>query len=367
MPVPRTKKFALGAAAAALITTIFLVAHFSSTAKLTVRQQLLGIIPTDATAIAFLDLEEFRQTSFLKKFYAWAPNPVEDPEYIQFVADTGFSYERDLARVVVAVSHEGPSTHFLAIADGKFDRKKIESFLAHNGKASQQGQWKVFALSRSSGDGPLSLAFLSDDRIAITNSESLQARLSASTDASREEWNARFERLAGTPLFAVIHQDRQTQDAFSAAAPGGFQSPQLSALFEQLQWISIAGKPEGDQMRLVSEGECLSEPTRSQLRELLEGLVILAQNGLNDPKLRQQMNPEERQAYLEVLKGAEIQKIDRGDWKSVRVTVSVTPKFLEAARASSLHPSSSDSIPATLRAPDKSKPTSKTRHAQKNN
>ena len=30
--------------------------------------------------------------------------------------------------------------------------------------------------------------------------------------------------------------------------------------------------------------------------------MLLAQNGLNDPKLRQQINPEERQAYQEILK-----------------------------------------------------------------
>ena len=47
------------------------------------------------------------------------------------------------------------------------------------------------------------------------------------------------------------------------------------------------------------------------------------------------MNPEEREAYLEILKGADVQKIDRGEWKSVRVVLSITPKFLDVARAAS--------------------------------
>ena len=106
-------------------------------------------------------------------------------------------------------------------------------------------------------------------------------------------------------------------------------------LLEQLQWISIAGKPEADQLRLVAEGECLSDQSISQLNDVLQGAFILAQNGLNDPKLRRQMNPQEREAYLEILKSADIQKIERGEWKTVRLVLSITPKFLDVVRVSS--------------------------------
>ncbi len=91
-----------------------------------------------------------------------------------------------------------------------------------------------------------------------------------------------------------------------------------------------------NQLRLVAEGECLSEPATSQLRDFLQGMVILAQNGLNDPQLRKQMNPDEREAYLEILKSADIQKIDRGEWKSVRVVLAITPRFLDMAGASAI-------------------------------
>jgi hypothetical protein len=103
-----------------------------------------------------------------------------------------------------------------------------------------------------------------------------------------------------------------------------------------LQWISIAGKPEGEQLRMVSEGECLSAAASSQLRDFLQGVLLLAENGLNDPKLRQQMDREERDAYLEILKSADIQKIDRGEWKSVRLVLEITPKFLDVVRLHSI-------------------------------
>jgi hypothetical protein len=48
------------------------------------------------------------------------------------------------------------------------------------------------------------------------------------------------------------------------------------------------------------------------------------------------MNPDQRAAYLDILKSADVQKIDRGEWKTVRVVLSITPKFLDLASASSL-------------------------------
>ncbi|HEY1424439.1 MAG TPA: hypothetical protein VGF20_13360 [Candidatus Acidoferrum sp.] len=338
MPPASTKKIALFTALAFLLVAALLIAWRSwPAAQSSSRQQLLQLVPTDSTAVIFLDLDEFRSSPFLAKLYSWAPRPAEDSEYAQFVHDSGFSYERDLNKAVVAISHHGASTNLLAIADGKFDRKKIETFLSRSGTSALLGKLRVFVLSGGSLDKPVSLAFLSDQRIAITDSQNLAEVLSASASQSgHAEWNSRFERLAGTPLFAVIRQDPAMRDALNTAAPGGFRSPQLSALLDQLQWISIAGKPDGDQLRVVSEGECLSDVTTGQLREFLQGIQLLAQNGLNDPKLRQQMNPDERATYLDILKSADVQKIDRGEWKTVRVVLSITPKFLDLAKVSSL-------------------------------
>jgi hypothetical protein len=366
MPLPRTKKLAVAAAAALLVVAALLLArYFSPSSDLSGRQQLLQLIPADATSVLFLDLDQFRESPFLAKLYSWASQPTEDSEYAQFVRDTGFSYERDLKRVVFALSNQGAGTNFLAVADGKFDRKKIESFLVRNGRVTQQGKWKVFLLNQTASDKQLSVAFLSDNRIAIGDFDQFLGALSAApSNPFHSEWNERFERLAGTPLFAVIRQDPAIQTALDAAAPGGFRSPQLSALLDQLQWISIAGKPEGDYLRLVSEGESRSESATSQLRDLLQGMVLLAQNGLNDAKLRQQMNQEQRQAYLEILKSADVQKIDRGQWKSVRVVLAITPKFLEVARISSLSSPTEQTrtpqqAPKQKAAPNKSKAQTK--------
>ena len=94
-----------------------------------------------------------------------------------------------------------------------------------------------------------------------------------------------------------------------------------------------AGKPENDRLRVVAEGECVSEATVRQLVDMLNGVVLLAQAGLNDAKTREQLDPVAREAYLELLKSADVSKMDRGDTKSVRLMFEITPKFLQAARS----------------------------------
>jgi hypothetical protein len=64
--------------------------------------------------------------------------------------------------------------------------------------------------------------------------------------------------------------------------------------------------------------------------------------GLHEQKMRQQLQPAVREAYLEMLKSADVSQIDRGETKSVRLMFDLTPKFLEAARTA---------MPATPTAP----------------
>jgi len=332
MPSPKTRKIA-GLLALAAVSLIALVAyHLSSGVDGTARAQFLRFVPADATSVFFVDLDELRGSPFLAALYSWAPQPAEDSEYAQFVRDTGFHYESDLAKAFIAVSNRGDKSTTLALAEGKFDQSKIEAYLIKAGKAVRQGSLKVYVLPGVTNEKPLCIALLSTQRIAITNDENLFSALSdAVRQGGHSEWQKRFDRLRGSPAFAVIRQDPAVEAALGSVAPGGFRSPQLAVLINQLQWISIAAKPESGILRLVADGESSSDATSSQLRDFLEGIQLLAQDGLNDAKLRQQMKPEEREAYLELLKSADVQKIDRGDFKSVRLVLSVTPQFLTVA------------------------------------
>src|SRR5260370_17517053 len=130
MPLPSSKKIALlSAIAFLLIAGLLVTLHFSPDAEGLARQQLLQLLPSDATAVIFVDLDELRASPFLAKLYRWAPQRNADSEYAQFVHDTGFSYERDLKRLAVVISNHGSTTDLFSIPHTQFNRKQLKSFL----------------------------------------------------------------------------------------------------------------------------------------------------------------------------------------------------------------------------------------------
>jgi hypothetical protein len=317
------------------------------------REEMLALMPIDASAILFAEFAELRQAPFVAQLYAWAPKPQADPDYAQFVKETGFDYERDLDRVAIAVEKRGQDAVLFAIADGKFDRQKISAFALKDGALAKTGGREIFIVPVSGTAKKISFAFLRNDRIALTNDSELAVFLDAKKrPEAAAEWRVRFERLAGSPLFAVVRQDAALGAALAAQALGGFRSPQISALLDQLHWITLAGKLENDRLRVVAEGECVAEATARQLADVMNGVLILAESGLNDAKTRQQLDPAMREAYLELLKSADVSKIDRGDTKSVRLVFEITPAFLEAARKSPpVIPDTAPSKPLPRKAP----------------
>ncbi len=180
----------------------------------------------------------------------------------------------------------------------------------------------------------ISFVFLSKNKIAFTDAADIASFLAPVADsADMRNWRERFARVAGSPVFAVIRQDSEPGSALASRAPGGFQSPQLATLLNQLQWITLAGKPREGAMRIVAEGECANEQTSRQLSDMLNGMLALAQAGLNGPQTRRGLDPRIREAYLEMIKGAEVSRLDRGETKSVRAIFDVTSNFLHIVSA----------------------------------
>jgi hypothetical protein len=314
--------------ALAILLAVFLgYHHWKPADALAVRAEMLSLLPEDASAVVYLDLAQLRSSPFLAQMFRWAPQPEPDGDYAQFLEATGFNYERDLDRVALAINRQSQNSSAFAIADGRFDRKKIEAYAAPHGSLKTADGKTLFAVPLSGSSRKAFFTFLRDDRMAWANDPSYF--FVPAHNSSPAEWRERFLRLAGTPIFAILRQDSGAA-ATLAQVPGGLRSPQLAALLARLQWISIGGKPEGNVLRVGIEGECVAEGTVHQLKELLSGVVIMAQAGLNDPKTRKQLDPELRKGYLELLQSADIQQVDRGSSKSVRVVFEVTPKLLQA-------------------------------------
>jgi len=297
------------------------------------RNALLARMPGDASAVIYIDLKELRNAPFFSALYKWAPKPQADAEYAQFLNATGFDYERDLDRVALATQKHGPESDLFAVAEGRFDRVKIAAYAARFGAIAKQNSQDIYSVPINDGSRRITFVFLTNQRIALTDDANFSALLVAPAEnRDAAEWRTRFARLAGSPVFAVLRQDAATGSALASEAPGGLRSPQLATLLNSLQWITVAAKPQDNDLRIVADGECSSDNTIKQLTDVLNGIVQLAEIGLNDSKTRSQLDPRAREAYLELLKSADVSKVDRGTTQSVRVVFDLTPKFLEAAR-----------------------------------
>lgn len=295
------------------------------------RERLWALMPEDASAVVYVDLAQLHSWPFLAELLRLAPKVAADSDYAQFLQETGFHYETDLYRMALSINLQSQHPSVFAVGLGKFDRKKIEAFASQYGSLKTADGRTLFAVPPNGSNRKAYFTFLGDDRVAWANDSSYffqKPRVNSSG-----VWREHFLRVAGTPMFAVLRQDSGTAAVLSAQAPGGFQSPQLATLLAQLQWISISAKPEGDSLRIVADGECPTESTERQLKEMLSGLVVLAQMGLNDPKTRKRLDPTVLQGYLDLLQSADIQQLDRGSSRSVRVMLAVSPKLLETAKS----------------------------------
>ncbi|HET7105166.1 MAG TPA: hypothetical protein VFI38_00030 [Candidatus Acidoferrum sp.] len=299
-----------------------------------VREDLLRQLPADSTSVAYIDFQELRASAFLSQILAWAPRPQAEEEYIKFVQATGFDYERDLERAGISFSGSAQSPKTMAVAEGRFDRKKFEAYCARFGTLKTANGKTIYAVNLSDPPRTVYFAFVRDDRVAICNDASCFFQASGSSTNS-EEWREHFLRMAGTPLYVVMRQDSQLISELSQRAPGGYRSPQLAALLGQLQWVSVGAKPEGVQLRVVVDGETSNDTVVRQLNDMFSGLLVLAQAGLDALKSRKQIDPKLGEAYAGVLKSAEVQKLDRGTSKSVRLIFEITPQLLELAKSAS--------------------------------
>jgi hypothetical protein len=348
----KPSKFIFSAVAIFLVVLIIFAARSWLTSRSSGVDEVLAALmdhaPTETSGILYVDVAQLRQSSFAQKLLAWAPKPQADAEYTRFIQDTGFNYERDLDRVAFSAARRGSESIWFAIADGTFDQKKIVAYLAKIATIQKHNGLDIYLIpasvstniapdsattnSTASISAPISVTFLRPGRIAVTNDVDLSALLAKTNPGGDlSQWHTRFTRLAGSPVFVVVRKDANTVNSLATQTPGGLQSPQLSALLAQLSWLTLAGQPQPDSLRLVAEGETSNDIISRQHADMLNGVIILAQAGLNDPKTRQQINPEARAAYLQLLKTADVTQIDRQETKAVRVVLEITPSLLNAA------------------------------------
>jgi hypothetical protein len=287
--------------------------------------ELLSEVPPGAPTLIYIDLAAVRASSFYQHRPDRAPIAVPDRDYANFVQATGFDFEKDLDRVVIASWPQSlvqGRKKTVVVADGRFDRQKIHDYAIRNGKLDQQQGHDVFLFPASKPNGWNSLVFLDDHRIALVEGSSIAPVLALHpADSAADPMRERAARVAGAAVFAISRVPA-IPDNF---APGGIQSAQLAGLIRSVQWISMAARPEGENLRVSFEGECQTDTDARQLQSSLEMLRMLGRAGLESPKTRQTMDPATFGALEILLSTADITETA----ERVRIRVEITPDILK--------------------------------------
>lgn len=291
---------------------------------------VFSLIPSDAPVVAFLDAKTLRtaQNSALEAIgEVVLPTPQQDPDYTQFVNATGFDYARDLDHAAIAMwptsldaaGNAAGDNRTLAIADGRFNEDRIKAYaLRVGGKALTHGTATIYEVP---GQPQVSFQFLSATRVAMASGKNATALLTAASPAPRDSaMQARIDRVAGAPIFAVARTDNLPNSIYAAFG----NSPQLVGLAKSIQAVTLAGQPQGDDLAVTLDGECDSMKNAIEIGTLLDTFRMIGSLELKDPKNRGQMTKQQA-AFLSTLL-SKVKVTPQDKW--VRLSVSLTPELL---------------------------------------
>ncbi|MFZ0645498.1 MAG: hypothetical protein WA690_18960 [Candidatus Acidiferrales bacterium] len=309
---------------------------------------ILSELPPDAPVVAYIDATTLRslQNSPLAAALGLAsPGPQADRDYANFVRDTGFDYTRDLDHAAVAFWPASIGTpanvlgedRVVAIADGRFDQPKIKSSALRTGKEVSRAPQTVYEVP---GNPPVALTFLSPTRIAIAGGKNATQCLSSInvSGSSRRDaaMQSRIDRVAGAPIFAVArteHLPASLYDSFHNA-------PQLEQLARSVQAVTLAGQPEGNNLRLTLDAESDSMKDALAISILLEGGRMAGSMALSDPNTRRQMTKEQITFLQALVNQAQITHQN----KLVRLVLDITPAMLNATPTRAAAPTHSPAV-----------------------
>ncbi|HXP78914.1 MAG TPA: hypothetical protein VN976_03345 [Verrucomicrobiae bacterium] len=296
----------------------------SATAHASPAPDLVSALPAGAPTLVYLDFAALRASSFYQHRPDKGPISVPNQDYAEFMRSTGFDFEKDLDRAVVA-SWPAPSSKEPAknvvIAEGRFDRAKIRDYAAQKGKLDHQQGREVFLFPAKDRMAMSSMTFLDDHRIALVTGPSIAPLFAAnSNDPAADPARERAARLDGAAMFMIAHVPPIPDNAGLGGMQGA-ASAQLMSLARSVQWVTLAARAEGDDLRISLEGECDNSTDALQIKSALELMRMFARAGLENAKPSQAMDKATLAMLQTLLTSAEVtQAAER-----VRILIELTP------------------------------------------
>jgi hypothetical protein len=267
--------------------------HASSAAQSDAVPDLLLYAPPDAKVIVYVDAVALRSSAFASEWRLLGPVRAPEREYLEFVQGTGFDFSRDLDRVVVIARQQSPAEVVLAVAEGRFDRAKITAYALRTGKVVRANGVEIYEVPQSAPGKMISLTFLEGNRIAMAQGNSSHAALATLVQKGRQAaldpaMRERVVRVSGSPIFAAGQLEKLPENL----AVGGVRSDQLNTMAQNIRWATLGLRPDGEVLQLAAEGECDTPENAHQLAGTFDGLQMLGQAVISDPKTRAKMDPQ---------------------------------------------------------------------------
>lgn len=330
----RSAGAALAACTIAACGLLYLSFAHGKTANASPAPGLLSALPAGAPTLVYLDFAAMRASSFYQHRPDKGPIAVPNQDYAEFMRSTGFDFEKDLDRAVVA-SWPAPSskepTKNVVIAEGRFDRAKIRDYAAQKGKLDHQQGREVFLFPAKDRMGMSSMTFLDDHRLALVTGTSIAPLFAANSNdpSAADPARERAARLDGAAMF-MITRVPPIPDNAGLGGMQGAASAQLMSLARSVQWVTLAARAEGDDLRISLEGECDNSTDALQIKSALELMRMFARAGLENAKPSQSMDKATLAMLQTLLTSAEVtQAAER-----VRILVELTPDVFKLGQTS---------------------------------
>jgi len=297
---------------------------------------ILSALPSDAPVLCYIDAAALRklQSPLAAILGLAGPGPRADRDYARFVRGTGFDYTRDLDQVAIAFWPRGipagapgarnafAENRALAIADGRFDPRKIAAYALKTGKLLPRGAQSVYEVP---GDPPAAFEFLSDSRIAISSGPRpadllplapAPADAPASHDAPALQ--ARLARVGAAPVFALAQADRLPASFYDALG----DSSQLARLARSVRNLSFAIQTTATRIDAVLDAQSDSDKDAFELSSMAGFSRLFASAAIADARRRGQLSAGEAQLLDALVKQVRVTR----DGRWVRLGISLSPQ-----------------------------------------
>jgi hypothetical protein len=234
----------------------------------------LAYVPSDARAVAFANVRDVMDSELRQKLMQFQPGGSGDglgDGANQFQQETGIDIQRDVDRVVVALSAADAgveNSRPLLLARGYFDATRIEILIRERGGVVESYKDQRLLTHTEAG---LAVAFVEPGLAAIGSPAGVRRAIDTKASGDSVTGNADLMRLV---------RDIDDGNAWSVAQfdalTGAQQLPaDLARQLPAITWVAASGYINGG-LRGVVRAETRDEVAAQDLRQVIQGFVALA-------------------------------------------------------------------------------------------